>query len=388
MKGAWRRLRAWLFREGRYPDKDVTADIGFLRAYAERTNAAAAPVPFDIEHGPTEGVLDFAKVEPGSLRVEYGKPPDAPDHELGHWITGEVSIDPAVDERLKARGLSVYLDLNNQRIEKVAVTKSPRVAGAAFADDTQETLLMSGGLLGGRAFSAETDNPQGSQTEGTPPDGDTPTTDAPAGAISWLRGVLGLGTGEEAPASDLALASAAQPAGNSPGQEAAISDQAYFSDPRTKALAALFESRIQAAEAKASAALSGTQAQVIEAKTAEFTAAGIPPWIVNTLVPLAYGQPKVTVAFTDDNGQAATREVDASGACRHVLEGLRAARGVPMSRLLPADDRRDAGHASFDDRVATEVRKRVAAMTAEGKTPNVALVQDVVLAEFSAQEGQ
>ncbi len=51
----WRRLKAWLFRGGDYPDKGVHADrplLDRLVANLNSTSAGAAP-KLDLEHGPT-----------------------------------------------------------------------------------------------------------------------------------------------------------------------------------------------------------------------------------------------------------------------------------------------------------------------------------------------
>ncbi|NUP99568.1 MAG: hypothetical protein HUU35_06905 [Armatimonadetes bacterium] len=71
---ALKRVKGWLFREGRYPDKSVPeADLGFLHRYAAGSNALPR-IPLDFEHGPTERCFDFGQVVPGSVRVEHGLP--------------------------------------------------------------------------------------------------------------------------------------------------------------------------------------------------------------------------------------------------------------------------------------------------------------------------
>jgi len=132
MKADWKQRDAWLFKGGDYPDKGVTADRSFLTGIAQRTNLLPS-VPMDLEHGPTESVLDFGRVVPGSLQVREGRPPGTAPELQGTWLVGRVAVDPYIDQQLKHRGLSVLLNTAQGVISKLAVTQTPRVPGAAFS---------------------------------------------------------------------------------------------------------------------------------------------------------------------------------------------------------------------------------------------------------------
>lgn len=328
-----KRIRAWLFRDGQYPDKDVpVADLAFLKRYADNTNAAQAPVPFDIEHGPTEGVLDFARVAPGSLRVEYGRPPGTPTTEDGHWITADVDIDEAVDQRLKHRGLSVFLDLAKHVIEKVAVTKSPRVASARFSDEGRTHLEFSGGQLMG----------VNTETPGQEPE-------LSDGFVAGLRKRLGLDQAAETPAA------VATPATTPATAPAFADDAAFANDPRTKALLSRIEAveqQAKAAETTATQTAEQARQSRIEAYSADLKRDGVPFHVVDLLAPVAEGVVKHTVAFSGEDGKTTTAELSAAESARRALETLRGS--VPMELRVPADNDRHTT-ASFSQQVEGEI---------------------------------
>lgn len=124
---------AWLFRAGQYADKGVpNADRAFLEDYARRSNQLP-DIPMDLEHGPTESVLELGRAVPGTFRVVTGRPPGTDQSYQGDWIVADLDVDPYIDRKLKQRGVSVLLNLTRRTIDKVAVTASPRVTGAQFA---------------------------------------------------------------------------------------------------------------------------------------------------------------------------------------------------------------------------------------------------------------
>lgn len=177
----WRRLQAWLFRGGDYPDKGVHADrplLDRLVANLNSTSSAGAP-KLDLEHGPTEAVLDFGRAVPGSARVVRGAPPGG---EMGDWVVSDVEVDPAVDDRLQKRGLSVLLDPDAGRIEKIAVTANPRVAGAQFDAGDGRVVIPGGHLMLKRFTAGEADQPTGEP-------------ELTEGFVARLRHALGLGQG-------------------------------------------------------------------------------------------------------------------------------------------------------------------------------------------------
>jgi len=307
------RRTAWLFKDGSYPDKGLTADAEYLRRTVANTRAAGCEIPLDLEHAPTEQVLDFGRLLPDTLRVEHGCPPHAPQDATGHWIVGDVEIDPAVSSRLRTNGLSVLLHRGKQILTKVAVTAAPRVAHAAFSADDPEVIDFGGYLM---------------------PDDTQPTPAPEPGAVTD------------------------QPA------EVPPADSAPFSDPRVRAIlaqrdaeVAALTQRLTGLEAEVVEMATGRQADRIDALTTRFHAAGVPPWLVSALVPLAAGAETATVAFTE-GGQTATRELTAAEVAMHVLEQMQQA--LPRtSRLSSTDDGRDA--VSFSDAVATEARRLQAA---------------------------
>ena len=99
--------QAWLFRADSYADKGVNADAALLDTLAANTNASPSAPPLDLEHGPTERVLPFGRLVPGSVRRVHGAPPGG---QVGEWLVGTVSVNPDIDRHLAARGLSVLLD--------------------------------------------------------------------------------------------------------------------------------------------------------------------------------------------------------------------------------------------------------------------------------------
>jgi len=323
----WRRLTAWLFRAGHYPDKGVNATRPLLDRLVTNLNSPSGAAPkLDLEHGPTEAVLDFGRVVPGSAAVVQGAPPGG---QPGEWVVADVDIDPAVDDRLKTRGLSVLLNDQAGRIEKIAVTANPRVQGAQFTSD--ETWIPGGELMLKRFDAGE----PGAPTE----------PELTEGFLGKLRTALGLGQGGEASA-----AAGMPPAGEPGADPAGFSDEAFLADPRTQALMARFTGQIQTltqqvqtTQQQAEAANALATQQALAAFSTELKSRGVPPWLVDVLAPVALGAPKVKVAFSEGTGEAATvvfRDLDAAGAVRHALEQFAGA--VPMARLLPVDDQREA----------------------------------------------
>ncbi len=348
----WRRLKAWLFRAADYPDKGVAADRPYLDRLAANLNASPQAPNFDIEHFPTDGVLDFARVVPGSAQVVTGAPPGG---EVGDWLQAEVEIDPAIDDRLKTRNLSVMLENNpaNPRVDKVTVTANPRVVGAQF-DAGEGRAVIDGGYL----MKVRFNNPEPELSDGF---------------ISTLREKLGLGkpavdddAGQEPPAADEG------------GGEAEFSDEAFLSDPRTKALIAKFGGRISQLEEKVAASEeTATRAnalateQALAAFSTGLKANGVPPWLVDVLAPVALGATQVKVAFTKDGGEVEFKDLDPAGAAKHVLEQFSGA--VPMNRRLPADDTRQTAD---PDTQAAELAKQIKAEHPEFSIAKCQLLAD------------
>lgn len=341
----WRRLKAWLFRGGDYPDKGVHADrplLDRLVANLNSTSAGAAP-KLDLEHGPTEAVLDFGRAVPGSARVEHGAPPGG---EQGDWVVSDVEVAPAVDDLLQKRGLSILLDPDAGRIEKIAVTANPRVAGAQFDAGDGQVVIPGGHLMLKRFNQGE----PGSTTDPNEPE-------LSDGFIARLRTKLGLGDGGQA------SEGAGAPPADDGQPQFSEDDQAFLNDPRTKALTASFGSRLSAMEqqlaaAQQTAATAGSMAleNGIKAFSAELLTKGAPPWMVEILAPFAVGATSAKVAFTSGTGETATvafKDLDFKAAALLALE--KASNPERFTRLLPVDDTREAD----PDQQAAELAKQI-----------------------------
>lgn len=315
----WTTRQAWLFQAGDYPDKGFRAGPDDLDRLIAGTQAADTAPHLDIEHWPTCGVLDFGAVMPSTLRRVTGAPPGG---EHGEWIVGDVLVDRDVDRQLLARGLSVTLPADLSRIAAVAVTASPRVAGAQFAEtEGGEAAADEAVMLGGYLMPDET-----TSVPAVAPPEVAPAPEPRAGLLARLlgRGPVRLSAVDEDDGAvvieqipveevDAAIARA----------EAAERAQAEAEKAAASARAELSSARAEAAERE------------LSAYRLELTTAGVPPYLVEALAPIALGADQATITMSD--GQ--THEATAAEAARHVLDAARGA--VQMGRSLPVDDERE-----------------------------------------------
>lgn len=321
----WTTRQAWLFQAGDYPDKGFRAGPDDLDRLIAGTQAADTAPHLDIEHYPTGGVLDFGAVMPSTLRRVTGAPPGG---EHGEWIVGDVLVDRDVDRQLLARGLSVTLPADLSRIAAVAVTASPRVAGAQFAEmEGGEAAADEAVMLGGYLMPDET-----TSVPAVAPPEVAPAPEPREGLLARLlgRGPVRLSEGDA---------------------EAVIIERIPDAVEAVDAAIARAEAA-ERAQAEAERQLSEVQAAARERELSayrlELTTAGVPPYLVEALAPIALGADQATITMSD--GQ--THEATAAEAARHVLD---AARGtVQMGRSLPVDDEREQ---PVEERILTRARE-------------------------------
>lgn len=308
----WATREAWLFRGGDYPDKGVNADGAMLARVVANTNLLTTPPPFDLEHGPTEGVLDFGRLKPGTLRVVNGRPPGSSADAEGAWIVGQTEVDPEVESRLKTRSLSVFLDTAKGLISKIAVTRTPRVSAAAF--DTATVIFTGGSIM---------------------PD----TTAGPTLSDVQLGALADLVAAKLKPA-DAAVT--AEPAAAAPAPEPAPMSTSAEADPMdhpaVKAAFAALEQRLKVAESTTVEMAVKAQTAQIEKRKAELKQAGVPFWAVDALAPFEAGAEKAIVAFSEGDKTVA-KELDAPAAIKLVLDGL--ADSGQFRRLVDVDTDRE-----------------------------------------------
>jgi len=312
---------AWLFRAGRYADKGVDADPALLDTIASNTNRNTIAPSLDLEHGPTERVLPFGRLVPGSVRRVHGAPPGG---EPGEWLVGRVAVNPEIYRNLAARGLSVLLDTATKAIAKVAVTATPRVRGAQFSEPDTGLAEFRGGYL----------MPE------TPivPAPEAPAVDTQGLIAGVVAGIKGLFAKPEAQADPPAA-----PAFSMADVEAKLAEERVAFSAKL----ADTEKRADEAEAKANQ-------QALAAFSTQAIAKGVPPYMVEALAPFAVGLPKATVAFSAD-GKTETREVEFAEAARIVLTSAEGT--VPMKRVLPSDDNREVAFADAVSAKAAEYQK-------------------------------
>jgi hypothetical protein len=317
---------AWLFRAGTYADKGVNATPALLDSLVTQTNASPSHVPMDLEHGPTERVLDFGRLVPGSLRRVTGAPPRG---EQGEWIVGQVEVDPEIERRLKVRGLSVTFPRTLDAITKIAVTSTPRVTGAQFSSEAGEVLTFAEGYL----------MPETPVSQIPPEAPAVDTQGLVAGIVAGVSGAIKGLFGKTEPAADPEVA----PAFSMADVEAMLAKERAAHDKET-------------AEIKATA--DAAKAEAIEQKLKTFSAElvrdGVPQVAVDRLAPFAVGKTKAAITFSSD-GKTETREVGIDEAARETLFAMRGM--VPMSRILPSDDNREVSFADSVKAQADELRK-------------------------------
>ncbi len=335
----YNRREAWLFRAGDYPATSksprVVVDSARLQRIVDHTNSCSAsslPV-LDLDHWPTENLLDFGRLVPGSLHIVNGAPTGGAH---GDWAVGEVALDAEIDSRLAHRGLSVLLDTATDTFRKIAVTATPRVRGAQFSNSTEgdnnlvaftEGSIMADPVGAGAQPNAAATNPahEGEPTEGM-------IARLAAALLSPFAAVLGNRNADPEP-----VATVAAP------------------DPEVAALKAQLATH-EATIAKQSAEFAESQAvalaERVKARTAEFVAAGVQPYLARLLVPFACGAEKATVAFS---GEDAPTDRGFAEVAAQVLEASRGA--VPMARILPTDDSRITSVNGRIEARADELRK-------------------------------
>lgn len=346
---------ARLFRAGEYPDKQFVAGEADLDAIVAATTGE---VPLDLHHADTDETLPMGGLVPGSLRRD------------GEWLLGTMRLPSAIDASLRHRGLSVVIDRASRALRKVTVTPHPRVPGAAFAGepaDGGDLVLFDGGTLMPNEVKEQTSAAGGEPASGE----EEPLTASKAEGV--FKGLLAklFGGGEtEAPAAAPAFS------------------QAQFDDAVKAAVAEQVKAAVEPLQTELTALRTQTatfSADRVQQRIAhEVSVNRVAPAMAELLVPFACGATEVAFSETVDGKEAEVKLGFAQAAEKALgLLGGTLPAGGQFSR--PAE--RDGGSpAEFDQRVGAEVTRRAAALRAEGKEPNVALLQDAVLAEFSAAE--
>jgi len=305
----YRTLTGRLFRAGNYVDRGLSFDVADLDRIVKRSNTIGNIV-MDVEHADTEQTIDTGYIRGGSLRVE------------DDWIVGDYDVPEGILPSLKARGISVVLDVADSVLRKATITSKPRVAGAAFSADQRLVEFAVGEMLMSEEQAIE---------ELEAPAEEQPTVNEALGAA--LEQEHAEEASQEAPAAEQEPeAFADQPAEEAPEEpeafaeahlEQLVADRLAEAEQRFTERLAAIEREAQAKVAHATAEAMAFKATALEQ---EAVSRGVPPSYAKLLAP-----------YAAKAGSEAFSEADAGFAkvASEVLDML--AGTVKFSASLPAE---------------------------------------------------
>lgn len=312
---------ARLFRAGHYPDKGYRASMDDLDELIANTTAMQAKVPLDLKHADTDDTLETGQLVPGSLRRD------------GAWVYGTMRLPRAIDQLLKARGLSVSIDRAGRYFRKITVTPRPRVPGAGFSAEQQtaegDLIVFDGGEL----------MPEDTNTV-TPPAGQEGFPGADEQVPNWFQRFAARFQQETASVTGGGTAETPQ----APVLPSPTADPAFEELKRENARNKEQIARMQADMAK----------ERITARTREEIAQGVLPAHAKRLVPLLFALPDgAEVSFSEGDQEVS---LSVPKAVEQVLTSLRGTVKSGLALGEFGDDRPDEDFDAKWARHASRIR--------------------------------